>query len=440
VVANGARGELPGHPTLDELLADAAPEFPSVPRHPDDPAFWLYTSGSTGPPKAAVHRQRDMVAVTETYLRNVLRLRPEDLGFSAPKLFFAYGLGNSLYFPLASGSRAVIQPGPATAEACFATLARHRPTVFYAVPTLYHAMVSLYEDWLAGRAEAPAPLPRLEHLRLALSGGEPLPAGVLARWREHFPLPILDGIGSTEALHFYLSNTPERLRPGSTGLPVPGYEVRLVDEAARETPSGAPGELWVRGASVAARYWNKPARTRAAFRGGWLATGDRFRRDAEGFYWYEGRMDDLLKVGGSWVNPLEVERVLLEHPAVAECAVVERPDPAGLSKARACVVVAPGHLPDAAGGVPTAAAVAALEADLRRYLAGRLAAFKVPRWIDFLPALPRTATGKLRRFLLRRATAQGNGQGTPAARQQGSPRAAPAGRPRRDEPRPSPRR
>jgi benzoate-CoA ligase len=385
-----AGGEVPGRPTLAALLAEAREAFPTRRTGPEDPAFWLYTSGSTGAPKAAVHRQRDMVYVAETYLRQVLRLGPQDVSFSAAKLFFAYGLGNSLYFPLAAGCTAVIQPEPATARACFAVLERHRPTAFHAVPSVYHAMLRLLEAWREGREQPPPALPRLEHLRVCTSGGEPLPPAVLEGWRAACGVPILDGIGSTEALHFYVANRPGQVRPGSTGLPVPGYDVRVVDGAGRDAPPGEPGELWVRGGSVMARYWNRPGRTRRALRGGWLATGDRFRRDGDGFYWYEGRGDDLLKVGGSWVNPAEVEQALLTHPAVAEAAVVGRPDGAGLVQALACVVLRDGRAPDAA-----------LAESLRAHVAGRLAPFKVPARVEFRAGLPRTATGKLQRFRLR---------------------------------------
>ncbi len=397
-------GRTPHVAPLAEALAGAEPDFATRLAHPDAPAFWLYTSGSTGRPKATVHRQRDMVYVTETYLRQVLQMGPEDVSFSAAKLFFAYGLGNSLYFPLAAGCTAVIQPQPATARACFATLARHRPTVFHAVPTLYNAMLRLHEAWRAGQERPPRPLPRLEHLRLATSGGEPLPPAVLDGWQAAFGVPILDGIGSTEALHFYVANRPGRVIAGSTGLPVPGYDVRVVGRAGRDAAPGETGELWVRGGSVMARYWRQPARTRRALRaGGWLATGDRFRREADGSLWYEGRADDLLKVGGSWLNPVEVEHALLTHPAVAECAVVGRPDAAGLTKALACVVLGTGWRGDAA-----------LADALRAHVGARLAAFKVPQWVQFLPALPKTATGKIQRFRLREG-------GTPGAAAQPVP-------------------
>jgi benzoate-CoA ligase family protein len=389
-VAIPAPGAAPLH--LEALLGAAREDFPVRRTDPDAPAFWLYTSGSTGRPKAAVHRQRDMVYVAETYLRYVLRLEPGELGFSAPKLFFAYGLGNSLVFPLASGSAALIQPGPATAAGCFALLAQHRPAVFYAVPTLFAAMLRLHEAWSEGREPLPPALdapPRLEYLRLAVSGGEPLPVPVLEGWRARFGVTPLDGIGSTEALHFYVTNRPDALRPGSTGRPVPGYDVRLCDPTGHDVPSGTVGELWLRGGSVTPRYWGRPARNRRVLRDGWLATGDRFRRDADGFYWYEGRVDDLLKVGGSWLNPLELEHVLLGHPAVAECAVVGRADAAGLTQAHALVVPRPGHTPDDA-----------LAAALRAHVAARLAAFKVPHAVTFRTTLPRTATGKLQRFRL----------------------------------------
>ena len=256
------------------------------------------------------------------------------------------------------------------------------------------ALLALHDAWRAGRESPPAALPALAHLRLATSGGEPLPAGLLARWQAAFGVPILDGIGSTEVLHFYVANGRDDVRPGSTGRAVPGYDVRVADPAGAALPAGATGELWVRGGSVLARYWRRPAQTRRALRDGWLATGDRFRQDAEGYFWYEGRADDLMKIGGSWVNPMEVEAALLSHAAVAECAVVARADGNGLARSLACVVPRAGYAP-----------APELAAALQAHVATRLAAFKVPQEVAFHTALPRTATGKLRRFLLRRGPA-----------------------------------
>ena len=429
-------GETPDGPLLAELMKDQAEDFETVLSDPGAPAFWLYTSGSTGQPKAAVHRHGDMALVARHYLEGVLRLEPDDLAFSAPKMFFAYGLGNSLYFPLASGSAAVIQAGPATAESCFSVLVRHRPTVFYAVPSLFSAMLDRYEAWLDGEAEPPHPLPpagplgaerlELENLRLTLSGGEVLPAGLYHRWRRHFGRPILDGLGSTEALHFYLSNTPEANRPGSAGRIVPGYQAKLVDEMGGEPPPGEAGELWLRGGSLASagRDGNAgPGGGPAAER--WLATGDRLRRDAEGFFYYEGRTDDMIKVAGAWVSPAEVEAVLAGHPAVAECAVTGISGPDGLTRIVAHVVLKPVVLkpvvPNPVVPKPAVPTPEVLhpevprpvplrpghdphpdtEAMLLAHAAGRLPPFKIPAEIRFSSSLPKTASGKTRRFLLR---------------------------------------
>jgi len=382
-------GRVAGQRSLADLMAGAATALDSEPMSPHLPAFWLYTSGSTGPPKAAVHLHQDMVAVVRHYTGPVLGLGPEDLGFSVPKMFFAYGLGNSLYFPLAVQGQAVIQPGPPEPERIFATLERFRPTVFYAVPSQFGALLDLYEAWQADPARA-GRLPRLEHLRFAVSGGEWLPPTLLERWRRHFGCDILDGIGSTEALHFYLVNRPGQVVPGSTGRAFAGYDLRLVDEAGRDVPDGEVGVLLLRGQSTAPAYWNNRDRTAATMRGEWLFTGDRFHRDGDGNYWYHGRDDDMMKVRGSWVSPAEVEGALLTHPAVAECAVVGRRDERGLTRPRAVVVLRPGF-----------AEGPALAGELCEAASRALADFKVPRWVEFAPDLPRTPTGKVQRFRLR---------------------------------------
>ena len=401
-------GEIPDAPALPELMKGEAEEFESVLSAPEDPAFWLYTSGSTGRPKAAVHRHGDMAFVARHYLGRVLRLKPDDLTFSAPKMFFAYGLGNSLYFPLASGSVAVIQTGPATADSCFSVLVRHQPTVFYAVPSLFSAMLDRYEAWLDGKAEPPHPLPpavqlgeRMAqgHPRLVLSGGEVLPAGLFHRWRRHFGMPILDGLGSTEALHFYLSNTPAANRPGSAGRIVPGYQARLLDDLGEAPPPGEAGELWLRGGSLASAGSDAKAAV-----GEWMATGDRLRRDAEGFFYYEGRTDDMIKVAGAWVSPAEVEAVLAGHPAVAECAVTGFAGPDGLTRIVAHVVLKP-DMSTSVARRPGPGLLRDTEALLLAHAAERLPLFKIPAEIRFSASFPKTASGKTRRFLLRQQNA-----------------------------------
>lgn len=387
VIANGS---VPGKPSLDDLLAEAGEEMETLLLSPDDAAIWLYTSGSTGLPKAAVHLHHDIPYANETYASEVLKLTAEDRTFSAAKFFFAYGLGNSLYFPMTVGACAVICPGRPTPELMFETIDKYRPTVFYGVPTLYNAMLNLYESWLGGAEGAPDPLPRMDSLRFSVSAGESLPADLCKRWEKHFGSEILDGIGSTEMMHIFISNRLGQVRPGSTGTMVPGYEARLVDEHGKDVPGGEVGALLVKGESAAAYYWNKHQKTKETMLGEWLVTGDNFHCDNEGFYWYHGRNDDMMKVSGSWVSPIEVESALISHAAVAECAVVGQEDEAGLVKTKAFVVLGPGHEPDAD-----------LEEALRGHVAESIASFKAPQWFEFIADLPKTATGKVKRFQLR---------------------------------------
>lgn len=373
-------GGAPGYPALADLLAAASPELEAADTSKDDVAFWLYTSGTTGHARAAVHLHHDMVVCTELYAKPILGISQHDRTFSVAKLFFAYGLGNALYFPFAVGASTVLLPGRPEPAAVFEVVRRHRPTLFYGVPTAYAAML---------RAAEHDPAADFSSVRLAVSAGEPLPPSIYHRWLERFGVEILDGIGSTEILHIFISNRAGEVRPGSTGRVVPGYEAKLVDDDGQPVPEGEIGNLMVAGDSICAYYWNQHASNRWAFQGEWIKTGDKYHRDADGFYWYDGRRDDMLKVGGIWVSPVEVESVVMEHPAVLECAVVGAPDEAGLIKPRAYVVLKEGQGDEA------------LARELQAFVKGRIAPYKYPRWIEFVAELPKTATGKIQRFKLR---------------------------------------
>lgn len=368
-------------PDLRALLADADPDLAPAPTTADDVAFWLYTSGSTGEPKGVPHMHRSLMATATLFGRGVLELGADDVVFSAAKLFFAYGLGNAMTFPLDAGATTVLWSERATAAAVAAVLERHRPTVFCGVPTLYASM-------LADPATAPALAGH--RLRLCLSAGEALPAELGRRWRDFAGIDIVDGLGSTELLHIFLANRPGEVRPGSSGKPVPGYEVRVVTEHGRDALPGELGELAVRGPSAGLTYWNQRDKAVRTFRGDWTHTGDRYMVDQDGFFHYCGRADDMLKVSGIWVSPFEVESALVGHPAVLEAAVVACADGDGLIKPKAFVVLAPGHRADPA-----------LAAQLKAFVKDRLAPHKYPRWVEFVPDLPKTVTGKIQRFRLR---------------------------------------
>jgi benzoate-CoA ligase family protein len=362
---------------LAHELRTATEDRPAAPTRADDAAFWLYSSGSTGRPKGVVHRQRDMLVTCETYAKQVLGIRESDVTFSTTKLFHAYGLGNNLSFPYWAGASTVLFTGRPTPEAVFSAVARHRPTLFFSVPTLYNAMLHAGDggqEWSSVRA--------------CISAAEPLPAEVWHRWRESHGLEILDGIGSTEMLHIYCSNRLGRVVPGSSGTPVPGYDVKLFDEQERELGGEATGDLYVRGESMFAEYWHQPEKTADCIRNGWFYTRDRYRRDPEGNYWYAGRADDMFKVSGLWVSPVDVEARLIEHPAVVEAAVVGAYVD-GLTKAKAFVVC------------DRTARGDALADELRSFCGRRLHGYQVPQLIEFVDELPKTVTGKILRYKLR---------------------------------------
>jgi benzoate-CoA ligase len=374
------------HARLQELTAKAGGSLDPAPTTSDDACFWLYSSGSTGQPKGTIHVHASLIQTAELYGRAVLGIREDDLVFSAAKLFFAYGLGNALTFPLAVGATTLLMAERPSPGSVYARLKSHRPTIFYGVPTLYAAMLAAPD------------LPRREELalRVCVSAGEALPAEIGRRWTERFGVQILDGIGSTEMLHIFLSNRPGENRYGTSGRPAPGYQVRVVDEHGDDCRPGEVGDLLVAGPSAAAGYWNNRDKTRATFMGAWTRTGDKYTRDDEGYYTYGGRSDDMLKVGGIFVSPFEVEAALATHPDVLEAAVIGVPDESALIKPKAFVVTKPG-----------VSGTAALADALKQHVKDRLAPYKYPRWVEFVPELPKTATGKIQRFKLRLREGEG---------------------------------
>jgi benzoate-CoA ligase family protein len=348
--------------------------------HRDEMAFWMYSSGSTGRPKGVVHLQHDAPYTYESYGRRVLGIREGDIAFSPPKIFFAYGFGNSLTFPFSAGATAVLHPGRPDPEAVFAAIERHRPTILFGLPTLYNALV----------AHPGSQARDLSSLRLCVSAAEVLSAEVFREWQRRTGLAIVEGLGSTEVLHIYLSNRVERQVLGASGARVPGYEVELVDPEGRPVARGEAGVLQVRGDSQAPAYWRRADKTSETMRASWIWTGDRFREDAEGFFHFEGRADDMVKVSGQWVHPLEVERCLAEHPLVLECAVLAVEDDKRLASLKAWVALRPG----ASVGSDTVRT-------LQDFVKQRLLPFKYPRVIEFADALPKTGTGKIDRQALR---------------------------------------
>lgn len=372
----------PAHPRLDDLL-DAEDDAidPPLDMHEDDAAFWLYSSGTTGAPKGVIHLQHDMRVCAESFGVGVMGMVSTDRTLSVAKLSFAYGLGNALYMPFFVGATTLLCPDKPDPARVFAIAARYRPTLLFAVPTAYSAMLAAIDGGAA---------PDLSSVRLCSSAGEPLAASIYDRWRAHTGVEMLDGIGSTEALHTFIANRSGRVRPGSTGQVVSGFDARIVDADDRDVPDGEIGHLLVKGQSICAGYWNKRAQTRRTIVGEWLRSGDLFRRDVDGYYWYQGRSDDMLKSGAYWISPAEIEAALLTHSAVLECAVVGQEDEARLIKPMAFIVLTPNQTPSAGLGE-------ALQAHVKQ----RLAVYKYPRWIEFVAELPRTATGKVQRYKLR---------------------------------------
>ncbi len=366
---------------FSDLLARGRSDLFTAPTLSDEVAFWLYTSGSTGEPKGVKHVHTTMMAAARLMGEHVIGIRQDDVVFSAAKLFFSYGLGNAMAFPLSVGATTVLLSQRPTPETVFDIMRRHRPTIFYGVPTLYASLLA-HKDMSRGAGS--------DRLRLTVSAGEALPAPLGERWRATAGVDILDGIGSTEMFQTFLSNRPGDVRFGTTGKPVPGYEVKLVDEAGHDTADGEIGELIVRGPTAGEGYWNQRAKSRRTFAGEWIHTGDKFFRDADGYYHYNGRTDDMFKVSGMWVSPFEVEAALASHEAVLEAAVVGKQDADGLIKPKAFIVLNSGFAADDA-----------LIETLRGHVKARAGPWKYPRWIDVRPDLPRTATGKIQRFKLR---------------------------------------
>lgn len=367
--------------SFDQLLKDSSPELTAASTTADDPAFWLYSSGTTGFPKGAVHLHHDMVYCADFYAKGILGINENDITFSVAKLFFAYGLGNGLYFSFNVGASTVLMPQRPTPENVFETIAKYRPTLYFGVPTSYAALLQVEE------AEKKYDLGSIRH---CVSAGEALPAPIFHQWKEKFGLEILDGIGSTEILHIFISNRPGMVKPGSTGLLVPGYEAKITGPESELVPTGEIGTLLIKGDSIASCYWNKHQKTKETFLGEWINTGDKYYLDDDGYFWYVGRGDDMIKAGGIWVSPVEVESALMSHPSVLECGVVGGADEEGLFKPKAFVVFKQNVEP-----------TGELLEDLKQYVKSSIAPYKYPRWIIPVEELPKTATGKIQRYKLR---------------------------------------
>jgi len=378
VLVSRPSGALPeGAQDMATVIAQNAPGVPAA-TLADEAAFWLYSSGSTGKPKGTVHTQGNLYWTAELYGKNVLQLRESDTVFSAAKLFFAYGLGNALTFPLSVGATTVLMAERPTPQATFKRLVQHQPTVFYGAPTGYGGML----------ANPELPKKNQVALRLCSSAGEALPRDIGERWTQHFGCEIIDGIGSTEMLHVFLSNRPGDVRYGTTGKPVDGYQIELRNEDGSViTGHNEIGDLYIQGPSAALMYWNNRDKSRDTFQGVWTKSGDKYTRDVDGYYTYAGRNDDMLKVSGIYVSPFEVEATLVQHPAILEAAVIGKEDSDGLTKTKAFIVLKAGQNLS--------------EEEVKAFVKERLAPYKYPRFIEFVAELPKTATGKIQRFRLR---------------------------------------
>jgi len=369
-----------GHKKLSDELAGESDAFVTAATHADEPAFWLYSSGSTGMPKGVRHLHANLEATADTYAKQVLGIREDDVCLSAAKLFFAYGLGNALTFPMSVGATTVLNSDRPTPALMFALMNKYNPTIFFGVPTLFSSMLNdetLKHERCGLR------------LRICTSAGEALPESVGNAWKSRFNVDILDGVGTTELLHIFLSNAPGDIKYGTSGRPVPGYTVRLINEAGDDAADGEVGEMLVHAPSAGDGYWNQRSKTRSTFEGYWTRTGDKYIRDAEGRYTFCGRSDDMFKVSGIWVSPFEVESALITHPAVLEAAVVPEADPEGLLKPKAFVVLRADAKTDG------------LHEALKEHVKQKIGPWKYPRWIDVVESLPKTATGKIQRFKLR---------------------------------------
>ena len=369
-----------GHKKLSDELAGQSDTFITAPTHPDEPALWLYSSGSTGMPKGVRHLHSSLAATADTYAKQVLGIREDDVGLSAAKLFFAYGLGNALTFPMSVGATTILNSERPTPSLMFALMKKYNPSIFFGVPTLFSAMLN--DEALKGERGG-------AKLRLCTSAGEALPESVGNSWKSRFGVDIIDGVGTTELLHIFLSNAPGDIKYGTAGRPVPGYKVRLVNEAGGEVADGEIGELLVDAPSAGDGYWNQRSKSLRTFEGPWTRTGDKYIRDAEGRYTFCGRADDMFKVSGIWVSPFEVESALITHPSVLEAAVVPEADPEGLLKPKAFVVLRADARTDG------------LHEALKDHVKQKIGPWKYPRWIDVVESLPKTATGKIQRFKLR---------------------------------------
>jgi len=369
--------------TITKHMVKASSSLIASPATPEEDCFWLYSSGTTGGPKGVVHAHKDIVITCQHYAVGILGINKDDICFSAAKLFFAYGLGNAMTFPLWVGAEAILFSGPPTPDSCHEIIEKYKPTIFYGVPTLYAAQ-------LKSMASTKNKEPNLSSIRVCTSAGEALPPDLLKRWVEKTGIPLLDGIGTTEILHIFLSNQIGNVKPGSSGLVVPGYEGKVVDNNRQEVSRGETGDLMIKGDSLLKHYWRNPEKTAESLFDGWMYTGDTYYQDEDNFFFCCGRSDDMLKVGGIWCSPVEIENTLVEHPKVLEAAIVGREDDEQLVKPEAFVVL---NDPNHAGNE--------LKDELLEHCKNNLARYKYPRWFNFVDDLPKTATGKIQRFRLR---------------------------------------